>query len=122
MIKTFTTRIAPHVKAQLSLAEEARRKERVIDEFSHLEAAHVLGQESTYWHVRSHIEMARWALRQRSGRELVAQVIRIVGAATKTVFGLVPRGNTGGSNVSPFKRLPLSASHEAIIMAAKKND
>ena len=120
MPKTFTARIAPHVEAQIALASAARREGRVSDEFAHLEAAHVLGQESTRWHVRVHVEMARWALRQKSMRELSGQTLRIVGAATKTIFGLVPIGNTGGTNISPFRRLPLSSSHEAIIKDAKE--
>ena len=30
-----------------------------------------------------------------------------VGAAAKTAFGRVPRGNTGGANVSPFAPMPI---------------
>ncbi|WP_288389267.1 DUF3703 domain-containing protein, partial [uncultured Alteromonas sp.] len=41
--------------------------------------------------------------------------IRIVGAATKTAIGLVPKGNTGGTDISPFKRLPISAENQAIL-------
>jgi hypothetical protein len=33
-------------------------------------------------------------LRQRDGKAIAGQVLRIVGAATKTAFGLVPIGNT----------------------------
>jgi len=42
-----------------------------------------------------------------------------VGAATKTSFGLVPQGNTGGANVSPFKVMPVKPEYEAIINSAK---
>jgi hypothetical protein len=40
-------------------------------------------------------------------REVFGQIFRIVGAATKTPFGIVPQGNTGGANVSPFKKMPI---------------
>jgi len=41
------------------------------------------------------------------------------GAATKTAIGLVPYGNTGGSNVSPFKRMPVPPELEALIQRAR---
>lgn len=75
--------------------------------FHHLERAHVLGQASTRQHVRAHIAMLQWAIRQRAFRELFGQLMRIVGAATKTAIGLVPEGNTGGADISPFRRLPI---------------
>ncbi|MFO0334489.1 MAG: DUF3703 domain-containing protein [Pseudomonadota bacterium] len=84
-------------------------------EFHHLERAHFLGQTSTIEHVRVHALMFAWALRQRNIRELIGQLLRIVGAATKTVFGLVPVGNTGGSNVSPFEPMPIPADLQRIL-------
>jgi hypothetical protein len=42
-----------------------------------------------------------------------------VGAATKTAFGLVPTGNTGGSNVSPIKPMPVPADLRIIIQRAQ---
>ena len=66
------------------------------------ERAHVLGQRSTALHVLAHLRMARWAFHQKDMAELRGQLMRIIGAATKTVFGWVPTGNTGGANVSPF--------------------
>ena len=120
MSNSFTSRIAHFVETELGSAKRARKETRYSDEFAHLEAAHVLGQESTRWHVHVHIEMAKWAWRQKDWKELMGQVVRIVGAATKTFVGLVPRGNTGGTNISPFKKLPLSEEHESIISRAKK--
>jgi len=43
------------------------------------------------------------------------QVVRLVGAFTKTAIGLVPIGNTGGANISPFKSLPVSKANQAIL-------
>lgn len=51
--------------------------------------------------------MLHWAIKNKDFREARGQLLRIVGAATKTVFGLVPEGNTGGSNVSPFTPMPI---------------
>jgi hypothetical protein len=60
-----------------------------------------------------------WWIRSKSFRETLGQVVRIVGAATKTAIGLVPSGNTGGSNVSPFKTLPVPEDLAAILALAK---
>jgi hypothetical protein len=63
--------------------------------------------------------MLLWGVRRRQLREVAGQVLRIVGAATKTAFGLVPTGNTGGSNVSPFRRLPIPLELQSIIDEAR---
>ena len=63
--------------------------------------------------------MLVWATRNGLVREALGQVFRIVGAATKTAFGLVPQGNTGGANVSPFKKMPVSPELAALIQRAK---
>jgi hypothetical protein len=63
--------------------------------------------------------MLTWAWRNRSAKEFLGQLLRIVGAATKTAAGLVPEGNTGGANISPFKRLPVEPELAAVIERAK---
>ena len=68
--------------------------------FYHLERAHVLGQASTYQHIRIHWRMLKLAIKQCSPREIWGQMIRVIGAVTKTPFGIYPKGNTGGSNVA----------------------
>ncbi len=119
MQRTFTKRIASYVESALEGAKWARSAGDIQQEFTHLERAHVLGQESTYWHVKVHVLMLVWATRNGSAREALGQVFRIVGAATKTAFGLVPQGNTGGANVSPFKKMPISPELAALIQRAK---
>ena len=119
MHSTFTKRIASYIKSELEDAKRARSAGNFSQEFTHLERAHVLGQESTYWHVKVHVLMLVWAIRNGSAREALGQVVRIVGAATKTAFGLVPQGNTGGANVSPFKKMSISPELSALIQRAK---
>ena len=69
--------------------------------------------------------MLIWAIKnantsQWNAGEIAGQLFRIVGAATKTALGLVPIGNTGGANISPFKKLPLDADTAELIAAAKR--
>ncbi|CAA0080852.1 Uncharacterised protein [Zhongshania aliphaticivorans] len=119
-MRKFTKNIAPHVNKELGLALKARHRRDTAKEFTHLENAHVLGQESTYQHTKVHCLMLMWGIRQGDFREIFGQVFRIIGAATKTSLGLVPSGNTGGSNISPFATRPISSSHAQAIINAKK--
>lgn len=64
--------------------------------------------------------MLRWAVRRRRWREVAGQLLRLLGAATATAFGLVPVGNTGGANVSAFKRMPIPPDLQAEIDAARR--
>ena len=117
MAMSFATRIRPAVDHELAVA--TRTVERNA-QFHHLERAHVLGQASTREHVRVHWRMFRWALRERDTREAIGQLVRIVGAATKTAIGLIPHGNTGGANVSPFRRMPIAPELAARIARARQ--
>ncbi|WP_027872482.1 DUF3703 domain-containing protein [Spongiibacter marinus] len=115
----FSKAIAPFIELELVRARQAEAFGDAVTGFRHLENAHVLGQESTRWHVKVHWLMFRWGLRQRDRREVVGQIIRIIGAAALTAIKGVPIGNTGGSNISPVKPLPIKPELEAIIAKAK---
>lgn len=118
-MNTFTARIRPHVEAELAAARRARRDGDAAAAFARLERAHVLGQSSTWLHVRVHCLMLLAGLRERRAGEVLGQLLRVGGAATKTPIGLVPLGNTGGANVSPFRRLPIAADLQRAIDAAR---
>lgn len=118
-MSVFANKIRPHVVRELEQASISLNRGEPALSFKHLENAHVLGQESTYFHVLTHLHMAAWAIRQKDIRELFGQILRIVGAAMMTAIGQIPIGNTGGSNISPFKSLPLREEHERIISHAK---
>ncbi len=119
-MSTFTKRILPYVEQELAAARECTRRGDAKAAFAHLERAHILGQRSTRIHTRVHGLMFLWGLEQKSFPECLGQALRIIGAATKTVFGLVPTGNTGGNNVSPFKVMPIPPDLEAILRATKE--
>jgi len=118
----FSRAIRPYVQTELQLARKADSTDEPTVAFGHLERAHVLGQSSTIEHVRVHSHMAAWAVRQRSPREFLGQLLRIIGAATKTAVGFLPYGNTGGSNVSPFKRMPVSPELEELMQRARSSE
>lgn len=117
----FRKNIRPYVDHEITLAKKALRANQPEIAFHHLERAHVLGQASTLEHVRTHWQMFVWGIKTKRGKEVVGQCIRLIGALTKTAIGLVPAGNTGGSNVSPFASMPIAHDLAAIINKAKQS-
>lgn len=116
---TFAQSIQPYVENEINLSGQCRQSGNFPDEFRHLESAHVLGQASTFHHIHVHWLMFKWGLRQKDLRECSGQVLRMLGALTKTAIGLVPSGNTGGSNISPFRSLPIKPELQEMIDKAK---
>lgn len=103
------------LELQLTIAGELAARGEAQRCFAYLERAHILAQSSTSQHVRVHWRMLRWAVRQRNAREFLGQIFRIAGAAGLTALGLVPHGNTGGANVSPFRPMPIPADLAALV-------
>lgn len=116
---TFGNRIRAYVGLELNAAQAAERGGDPFAAFRHLERAHVLGQRSTVQHVRVHLAMLVWGLRQHNTRETIGQITRLIGAATKTWLGLIPPGNTGGANVSAFMPMPIPDDLAELIDVAR---
>ncbi|NRB39557.1 MAG: DUF3703 domain-containing protein [Pseudomonadales bacterium] len=117
----FSKNIAPYVNKEIQKANQAQCSGDYSSAFTYLENAHVLGQASTYWHVKVHYLMMLWGFKQKNIKEVLGQAFRMIGAALLTAVKSVPVGNTGGSNVSPIKVMPIKAEHAAIISKAKEH-
>jgi Protein of unknown function (DUF3703) len=83
--------------------------------FAHLERAHVIGQEYVMPHITSHWLMFQVELRRRRFAAVLGQLIRIVLGALGSAVGAVPTGNTGGTDISMFKRMPIETELQHII-------
>lgn len=90
----------------LQMAAEARRAGQTDKAWAALEAAHIVGQRDTRLHVRSHVEMLRFAWRTGDRREVLGQLVRIAGAAL-VAWAWVPDGNSGRSSMSPLASAPV---------------
>ncbi len=112
--------LSEHIQAEITTADALAKSGDTTAAFHHLERAHVLGQASTFEHTRVHWRMFKLGLRTRSPREIWGQIVRIVGAATKTPLGIYPTGNTGGANVWFFKRMPVPDDLRAILDGARE--
>jgi hypothetical protein len=100
---------------EMASAGRLIRAGRLDQAMRHLERAHVLGQRRIMPHVRSHWGMLRVALKRHALAEVSGQAVRIVLGALGSAVGMVPIGNTGGTNVSMFARLPIDPELAALI-------
>lgn len=102
-------------KNEMASAERLIRAGHLEQAMWHLERAHVLGQGTVMAHVRSHWGMFRIAFKRHAPGEVVGQVVRIILGALGSAFGIVPVGNTGGTNISMFARLPIDPELAALM-------
>lgn len=93
---------------EMATAIDLFAKGELIRAYRHLEVAHVLGQRYVAPHVATHYWMLRIGIKHRSLPETRGEVIRMVLGALGSTVGIVPTGNTGGTNISMFKRLPVA--------------
>ncbi len=102
---------------EMEMASAGRfiRAGRLDHAMRHLERAHVLGQREIVPHVRSHWGMLRIALKRHAPAETFGQAVRVVLGALGSAVGMVPIGNTGGTDISVFARLPIDPELAALI-------
>lgn len=98
----------PHlVDAELARHRAAARVGDVGGAWWALERAHILSQPRLPLHLRVHWSMLIYALRLHDLREVAGQVARLALAPLAAMTGRVPVGNTGRSNLSAFRPMPI---------------
>jgi hypothetical protein len=105
-------------EAELKAAREALTARDEQQAWARLERAHILGQSGTRTHLRAHVEMLRIAWRGRNAHEIFGQVTRIIGAGLFSRIW-IPQGNTGRSNVSAFRPMPIPADLRKLLDAER---
>jgi len=111
----MTGRRRAAVDEELKRAREAEVSGTPAAAWSHLERAHVLSQPFAFPHVRVHLAMFAFAWHHHLWHELVGQLPRLLLAGPASALGRAPIGNTGGSNVSLFRPLPVPADLQALL-------
>jgi hypothetical protein len=89
--------------------------------FAHYERAHVLGQWYVRTHTLAHLGMLRVAIRRRDLREIAGQLLRIPGGMLGSALGRVPRGNTGGANVSAFREMAIPPDVRSLLALDRRS-
>lgn len=115
-----TEKLKVCINSEIEQAKTLQKQNEFAAAFRHLERAHVLGQSITAEHTRVHWLMLKFGWRTRNWKEVIGQLLRIIGAATKTPFAIYPSGNTGGANVSPFRSMTIPDDLREILETAGK--
>lgn len=107
--------------AEIAAARERMAAGELDAAMARLERAHVIGQRQIWPHVLSHWLMLKIELQRGRYAAACGQLLRVVLGAIGSALGLVPTGNTGGSDISMFKRMPISPELQAAIDAQPSN-
>lgn len=106
-MKTMKNKLKQAFDNEMAQAHRYFRSGNLDAASRHAERAHVFGQRYVVPHVRTHWLMLRIGIKHRSATQVWGQALRIVLGALGSAVGVVPVGNTGGTNISMFKRLPI---------------
>lgn len=102
-------------EAEMAAALRSYRARAYESAMRHLELAHVMGQRQVAPHVATHYWMLKIGLRRASPLQVWGQLLRIVLGALASAVGIVPIGNTGGTNISMFRRLPVDPAIRRLL-------
>jgi uncharacterized protein DUF3703 len=107
--------------AELRSARQAFANDDLDLAFVHFERAHVLGQWYVRTHTAAHLGLLRVGWRRRDLREIVGQLLRLPGGMLGSALGRVPRGNTGGANVSAFREMPIPPDLRSLLALDRRS-
>jgi hypothetical protein len=100
---------------EIALGRELLASNDPVGAFRHLERAHVIGQTFVGAHAKAHWLMFKLEFRRRRFAAVSGQAARLVLGIIGSAVGVVPIGNTGGTEISMFKRLPIPPDLKEII-------
>lgn len=83
--------------------------------FYHFERAHILGQAYVWEHTLSHLWMLKVGIQTKNLKEILGQILRISAGVIGSAIGVIPVGNTGGSNVSAIKPMAIPDDLKRIL-------
>jgi hypothetical protein len=103
------TRAEQLIAQELTAYRAARAAGDLLAAWAALERGHILSQPYLGPHLANHWTMFGFAVDQRDWREAIGQLARFALVPLGALTGRVPIGNTGRSNVSAFKPMPIPA-------------
>ena len=96
-------------------AERSEGHLAVTGALESLERAHVLSQSDFGPHLKVHLRMLHVGFTSHDWREVRGQVLRITLVPVGHLLGRLPRGNTGGENVSAFAPMAIAPDIERLL-------
>jgi hypothetical protein len=101
--------------SELEKGEEQCRVNNLKIAYAHIERAHILGQRNVCMHTRTHYWFLRIGIKQGNAKEIFGQLIRLPLGILGSFIGIVPEGNTGGSNVPIFRPMEIPEDLKLIL-------
>ncbi len=95
------------INAEMAAYLAAKAGDDRVKAWGALERAHILSHPYLPLHVANHWAMLKFAFETRDAKEAIGQMTRLALAPLGALTGRIPIGNTGRSNVSAFKTMPI---------------
>ena len=89
------------------------------DAWRHLERAHIISQAWCKQHTYTHWRMLRFGFKIKNWKEVLGQLPRLLFGGIKSFVGIIPVGNTGGSNVPPLRVMEIPEDLEKMLKPYK---
>ncbi|WP_298323310.1 DUF3703 domain-containing protein [uncultured Dokdonia sp.] len=109
------TALKAHYDKEIESYRVALKEQNWSTAWQHLERSHVIGQSYPFEHSYSHWLMLNFGFKQKDFKEVAGQLIRLLVGGWKSFINHVPKGNTGGSNVPPLKKMEVPADLKFIL-------
>jgi hypothetical protein len=108
--------------AEVKQALKARRQHQWSSAWSHLERAHILGQQQFMLHLQSHWLMLKLAVDQSDWAEIRGQVLRLLLTPIGHLTGRLPVGNPGSSRYPVLEAQPVPDDLQALLAGTKQQE
>jgi len=102
-------------KKELNIGKQYYAQKLYYKAFPFFERSHILGQKYVVPHTISHLWMLKIGFKTKNIKEIIGQLIRIPMGIIGSLVGIVPIGNTGGSDISITKSPPIPKDLREII-------
>lgn len=104
---------------EVKQALQARHQQKWSEAWSHLERAHILGQQQFILHIQSHWLMLKLATEQSSWAEIRGQVLRLLLTPVGHLTGRLPLGNPGSSRYPMLQPQPVPDDLQSLLSDSK---
>ena len=111
----MNTRLRMAFDREIAAGKELVASGDLVRGFEHFERAHVLGQRFVGAHSHAHWFMLKLEVRRGRIDAVLGQAVRLFLGVIGSAVGIVPTGNTGGTDISMFKRMPIAPDLQEII-------
>ncbi|HMJ47085.1 MAG TPA: DUF3703 domain-containing protein [Ferruginibacter sp.] len=104
---TMPTGLRANYENELRSYDEALAQHSLHKAWRHLERAHIIGQAWSKQHTYIHWLMFKFGIKIKNKKEILGQIPRLFIGGVKSFVGVIPTGNTGGSDVPPLKKMDI---------------